>query len=74
MVWTIIWFIVNCLFVASLIWFLFMHRAFAMARLQGAEAGKLERLKRVRMGIGIVCGICFALMCASFLINMRLNG
>jgi hypothetical protein len=45
-----------------------------MARQQGADAGRLDRLKRIRMSIGIVSGICFTLMCASFLINMRLNG
>ncbi|MDF2835523.1 MAG: hypothetical protein K0Q63_1163 [Paenibacillus sp.] len=74
MVWTVIWFIANCLFVASLITFLFTHRSYAMARQQGADAGRLDRLKRIRMSIGIVSGICFTLMCASFLINMRLNG
>lgn len=74
MVWTVIWFIMNCLFVASLIAFLFAHRAFAMARHQGEDADKLRRLKRVRMSIGIVSAICFALMCASFITNMRLNG
>jgi CHASE3 domain sensor protein len=51
-----------------------MHRSYAMAGQQGADAAKLDRLKRVRTSFGILCGICFIAMCASFLINMRLNG
>ncbi|MDQ6421078.1 hypothetical protein RB620_16745 [Paenibacillus sp. LHD-117] len=74
MVWTAIWFIMNMLFVASLIAFLFMHRSHAMAAQQGEGAGRILLLKRRKLIAGVVSAVFFAAMCASFLINMRLNG
>lgn len=74
MYWTAVWFVTNILFVASLITFLFIHRSYSMAGQQGGEAAALRKLKRNRQIAGIASGVCFVAMCASFLINMRLNG
>ncbi|WP_108996242.1 hypothetical protein [Paenibacillus agaridevorans] len=74
MFWTAVWFVSNLFFVAALITFLFVHRACTMAAQQGADAGKMMKLSRGRLWAGIASGVGFVAMCASFLINMRLNG
>lgn len=74
MFWTAVWFIVNMLFVASIIVFLFMHRFVTQERLQGASADRIQTLTRRRTIMAVVCIITFVAMCASFIINMKVNG
>ncbi|MFD1955884.1 hypothetical protein ACFSL6_17345 [Paenibacillus thailandensis] len=73
--WQQIWFVVNCLFVASLIAFLFAQRMLADARREDAHnRPRLARINRGRIALGIASAVLFVLMSASFLINMRVNG
>jgi hypothetical protein len=74
MLWTLIWFLVNMLFVTAVITFLFMQRAFSEARNGSAEPSLLERLNRRRKLAGIISIVLFVAMAASFMTNMRLNG
>lgn len=72
--WTAVWFITNMLFVASIITFLFMHRFVTQGQLQGAGADRIGVLKRRRTVMCIISIVTFAAMCASFIINMKVNG
>lgn len=74
MFWTAVWFIVNLFFVASVIVFLFMHRAYAMGKQQGADMSKLAQLNLRRRWAGIGAVLLFVAMSASFVINMAVNG
>ncbi len=74
MFWTAVWFAVNSLFVISAIFFLFMHRAVAEAVRLGEPPGKVNKLKGWRLSAGIGSVVLFAGMCASFIINMKVNG
>ncbi|MFD0586773.1 hypothetical protein ACFQZE_02070 [Paenibacillus sp. GCM10027627] len=74
LVWTVIWFIVNMMFVASAIVFLFMHRAVTEAKGQGVEAGRLSVLMRRRKVLAVVSILLFVAMSASFMANMMING
>ncbi|MFF2887731.1 hypothetical protein [Paenibacillus sp. NPDC057967] len=74
MYWTAVWFITNMLFVASIIVFLFMHRFVTQGQLQGAGADRIGTLKRRRAVMGVVSILTFIAMCASFVINMKVNG
>ncbi|REK77370.1 hypothetical protein [Paenibacillus paeoniae] len=72
--WTAVWFITNMLFVASIITFLFMHRFVTQSQLQGAGAERIGTLKRRRTFMAIISMVTFIAMCASFVINMKVNG
>ncbi|CAM3118511.1 hypothetical protein PALU110988_02500 [Paenibacillus lupini] len=74
MMWTAIWFVVNMLFVASVITLLFMHRFVTEAAMDPAGVQRLAVAKRRRKIVSFVSLLLFLAMCASFLINMRLNG
>ncbi|WP_028610412.1 hypothetical protein [Paenibacillus harenae] len=74
MFWTIIWFIVNMLFVASAITYLFMHRSYTEAKRQMEDARHIARLNLRRKLVGAFSIVWFAAMVTSFIINMRLNG
>ncbi|CAM3962633.1 hypothetical protein L1N85_03430 [Paenibacillus alkaliterrae] len=74
MFWTFIWFLVNMLFVASIITYLFMHRSYTEKRRLSNDAELLNRLNRRRRLAGALSIILFIAMAASFMINMRLNG
>ncbi len=67
------WFIVNILFVTSVIVFLFMHRAYKEAALQ-ADRERLAKSKSRRLLFGVISVAMLIAMVASFLINMRMNG
>lgn len=74
MLWTALWFFINIGFVASLIMFLFMHRAYTEAKNNSADTIRLNHTSRNMKLIGAVSAVLFVAMCASFLINMKLNG
>ncbi|WP_274651784.1 hypothetical protein [Paenibacillus humicola] len=70
--WQQIWFVVNFVFVALLIVFMFAHRAVITARQQG-DPQRLLRASRTRLAVGVLCAAAFAAMAASFLIAMRMG-
>ncbi|MEV5028581.1 hypothetical protein [Paenibacillus sp. LPE1-1-1.1] len=72
--WTLIWFVVNMLFVVSIITFMFMHRSYTEAKRQSNDSLLLKQLNARRMLAGILSIVLFLAMAASFMINMRLNG
>ncbi|MDQ8736661.1 hypothetical protein [Paenibacillus sp. LHD-38] len=74
MTWTLIWFVVNMLFVVSIITYMFMHRSYAEAKRQSNDSELLKRLNTRRLLVGILSIVLFLAMSASFMINMRLNG
>ncbi|GMK45503.1 hypothetical protein [Paenibacillus glycanilyticus] len=74
MMWTAIWFVINMFFVASVITLLFMHRSVTEAALDPSGGERLAAAKTRRKWVSIVSMVLFLAMCASFLINMRLNG
>ncbi|MCM3627318.1 hypothetical protein M3194_08070 [Paenibacillus glycanilyticus] len=74
MMWTAIWFVINMFFVASVITLLFMHRSVTEAVQDPAGAARLAAAKKRRKVVSILSLVLFLAMCASFLINMRLNG
>lgn len=74
MMWTAIWFVINMFFVASVITLLFMHRSVAEAGQDPAGAERLASAKKRRKVVSVISLLLFLAMCASFLINMRLNG
>ncbi|SFF01404.1 hypothetical protein SAMN05216378_4739 [Paenibacillus catalpae] len=74
MMWTAIWFVVNMFFVASVITLLFMHRSVAEAAQDPAGVQRHAAAKKRRKFVSVLSLVLFLAMCASFLINMRLNG
>ncbi|OBZ08130.1 MULTISPECIES: hypothetical protein [Bacillales] len=74
MFWTVIWFFVNMLFVASIITYMFMHRSFTETKRQSGDMALINRLNTRRKLFGILSIVLFVAMSASFMINMRLNG
>lgn len=74
MFWTLVWFLVNLLFVASAITYLFMHRAYAEKKRETNDALLLGRLNRRRKLAGALSILLFLAMAAAFMTNMRLNG
>ncbi|MFF2482025.1 hypothetical protein [Paenibacillus sp. NPDC058071] len=74
MLWTAIWFLINLLFVASLITFLFMQRAVTEAANNGSEPDKQQKARQRRNVTAFLSIALLVAMSASFLINMRLNG
>ncbi len=74
MLWTLIWFLINLVFVTAVITFLFMQRSYTEARGNGADTAHVKRLDRRRKLAGIVSIVLFVAMAASFMTNMRLNG
>ncbi|WP_424766191.1 hypothetical protein [Paenibacillus sp. sgz302251] len=74
MFWTAIWFLVNLLFVAASVTYLFLHRSYTEARRQSGDVKRVARLDRRRKLVAILSILLFAAMAASFMINMRLNG
>ncbi|WP_169081927.1 hypothetical protein [Paenibacillus sp. PL91] len=74
MFWTVIWFIVNMLFVTSIITFLFMQRSYSETKRQSSDAALIKRLNARRKLVGLLSIVLFIAMSASFMINMRLNG
>ncbi|MFX3633627.1 MAG: hypothetical protein ACE3L7_25075 [Candidatus Pristimantibacillus sp.] len=74
MLWTALWFFINIGFVASLIVFLFMHRAYSEAKDNRADTTRLNQTRRNMKLAGVLSAVLFVAMCASFLINMKLNG
>lgn len=74
MLWTAVWFLINILFVVSLIVFLFMHRTVTEAKNQSANSAVVSSALRRRNSIGLLSLLLFVAMCISFLVNMRLNG
>ncbi|MFD0711021.1 hypothetical protein [Paenibacillus sp. GCM10027626] len=71
--WQVIWFIINILFVISLVVYLFVQRTVTLAREEKDDA-RLQKAKRLRIVVGVVTIVLFAAMIGSFLTNMRLNG
>ncbi|TYP77899.1 hypothetical protein [Paenibacillus methanolicus] len=71
--WQQIWFLVNLVFVALLIFYMFAHRTVAIRRLEG-RAEPLRKAILTRNIAGILTAVAFVCMAASFLINMRVNG
>ncbi|GLX69123.1 hypothetical protein [Paenibacillus glycanilyticus] len=74
MMWTAIWFVINMFFVASVITLLFMHRFVTEAAQNPAGGERLATAKKRRKAVSVISVLLFLAMCASFLINMRLNG
>ncbi|GKU79678.1 hypothetical protein L3i20_v240750 [Paenibacillus sp. L3-i20] len=74
MFWTAVWFIVNILFVTSAIVTLFMQRAYTEGKSQAAAPEKLKSLKSRRQILIVITIILFIAMCASFVMNMKING
>ncbi|MBH5318092.1 hypothetical protein I6N90_09760 [Paenibacillus sp. GSMTC-2017] len=74
MFWTAVWFVVNMIFVTSAIVTLFMQRAYTEGKSNGANPERLQVLKFRRQLFIIVTVILFVAMCASFVINMKING
>lgn len=74
MFWTIIWFLVNILFVVSVITYLFMHRSYTETKRQSNDSELLNRLDRRRKLVACLSIVFFLAMAVSFMINMRLNG
>lgn len=74
MFWTAVWFVVNMLFVAALIFCLFMQRAVTIGKLQEAAAERMAVLKSRRNVMAVIAILLFAAMCAAFVVNMKLNG
>ncbi|MCA0754545.1 hypothetical protein KP806_05740 [Paenibacillus sp. N4] len=74
MFWTLVWFLVNLLFVASAITYLFMHRAYTEKKRETDDAILLDRLNRRRKLAGALSILLFIAMAAAFMTNMRLNG
>ncbi|MBD2847264.1 hypothetical protein IDH44_18855 [Paenibacillus sp. IB182496] len=70
----ILWFSLNLVFVAVLITALFSHRAVGEAERRGEAQSRLHRLRRIRLGLGMLAGLLFVLMAVSFLADMRING
>ncbi|UVI32256.1 hypothetical protein [Paenibacillus spongiae] len=73
MYWQQIWFVLNMIFVALLIMFMFNHRSVTMAR-QEQDVQRLRSATRMRGIVGILTIVAFIAMITSFLINMRVNG
>lgn len=74
MFWTAVWFVVNSLFVAAAIVFLFMQRAVTLGKQQGATAERLHTLAKRRSLAAVISIVLFLAMCASFVANMKING
>ena len=74
MFWTVIWFVVNMLFVVSMITYLFMHRSYTETKRQSTDIALINRLNNRRKLVGVLSIVLFFAMSASFMINMRLNG
>ncbi|NIK77436.1 hypothetical protein FHS15_002572 [Paenibacillus castaneae] len=74
MLWTVIWFFVNALFVISVITFMFMQRSYSETKNVKNDADLIKRLDRRRKLVGGLSILLFVAMAASFMINMRLNG
>ncbi|WP_168119268.1 hypothetical protein [Paenibacillus sp. HB172176] len=74
MFWTAVWLIVNILFVASVIFYLFQQRAYSEALRMGEDARRIEGLNRRRKLIAAGSTLLFLAMSASFLMNMAQNG
>jgi len=72
--WTLVWFLVNMVFVASFIFFLFRHRAYTQAKLQGADEEQVRELKRFSNWSAIVSVLLFLITTGIFIVNMKLNG
>lgn len=74
MTWTLIWFLVNIVFVASFIFFLFRHRAYSQAKLQGASDEQAQQLKRWSNWSGLVSVLLFLITAIILIANMKING
>ncbi|MEF2247222.1 hypothetical protein [Paenibacillus sp. IITD108] len=74
MTWTLIWFLVNIVFVTSFIFFLFRHRAYSQAKLQGASDEQVQQLKRLSNWSGLVSALLFLITAGIFIANMKING
>lgn len=74
MFWTFIWFLVNILFVVSMITYLFMQRSYTETKRQSNDSELIARLDRRRKLVGGLSIVLFLAMAASLMINMRLNG
>lgn len=72
--WTAVWFVVNMFFVAAAIVYLFMHRAVALGKQQGASAERIKTLTKRRNITAVISIVLFLAMCASFVVNMKING
>ncbi|MCU6707712.1 hypothetical protein M6D81_03230 [Paenibacillus sp. J5C_2022] len=71
---TLIWFLLNILFVTSAIVFLFQHRNYAQAKQQHSDAARLGSLARRRTVSAVIAIAMFIAMSASFILNMKING
>ncbi|RCW51240.1 hypothetical protein [Paenibacillus prosopidis] len=74
MFWTFIWFLINILFVVSMIAYLFMQRSYTETKRQSNDPELIARLDRRRKLVGGLSILFFLAMAASLMINMRLNG
>ena len=50
--WTFIWFVVNMLFVVSIITYMFMHRSYTEAKRQSNDSALIKRLNARRKLVG----------------------
>ncbi|MBW7473582.1 hypothetical protein K0T92_02335 [Paenibacillus oenotherae] len=71
--WAQLWFLINMVFVALLIIFLFAHRALTTAR-QEQNPERIRRLSSIRLIVGILTVAAFVAMAFSFVMNMKVNG
>lgn len=72
--WQVIWFLVNIVFVASLITTLFLHRTVSISRLQQAPVETIKRQKGIRNLLCAVTIVSFIAMSGAFLADMYYNG
>ena len=72
--WQKIWFFTNMGFVAMLIWYMFLQRAYADAAHRGADSAEAAEYRRRRLAAGIAALVLFVVMAGAFLANMRVNG
>lgn len=73
-VWQKIWFVSNMGFVAMLVWYMFLQRAYADALHRGADTAQAAKYRRRRLMAGIAALVLFVVMEGAFITNMRVNG
>ncbi|MFD0958675.1 hypothetical protein [Paenibacillus chungangensis] len=71
---TLIWFLINILFVTSAIVYLFQHRAYTQAKQQRLDEARIRSFARRRKVTAIIAIAMFIAMSTSFIMNMKING
>ncbi|SDR90212.1 hypothetical protein SAMN05444162_0303 [Paenibacillaceae bacterium GAS479] len=72
--WKVIWFFSNIAFVATLIWYMFLHRAYADSLFRKDSPEKLVRHRRRRKTAALTSVVLFIVMATAFLTDMKMNG